>query len=257
MKPKPDRPAATRLGRAVRATSKRAATATAPPDEHHRGTNWLRDVILGGQDGLVNILGIILGVIAGGGSDKVLIVAGFAAAITESISMAAVGYTSSKSERDFYQAEKNQEAVEIAATPEAERQEIADIYAAKGFKGKLLEDVVDTITANRDVWVDTMMDEELHLQRVQTPDILRAAVVIGVATLIGHLIPLLPFLVLPRTEALVLAILSSALVLFGVGVYSAVTLVGDWRTSGLKMVAIGLGAAAIGFLVGRLFNVAG
>ena len=50
---------------------------------------------------------------------------------------------------------------------------------------------------------------------------------------------------------------SSALVLFGVGVYSAVTLVGDWRTAGLKMVAIGLGAAAIGFLVGRLFNAAG
>jgi len=257
MKPRPDRPAATRLGRAVRATSKRSATTAAPPSEHHRGTNWLRDVILGGQDGLVNILGIILGVIAGGGSDKVLVVAGFAAAITESISMAAVGYTSSKSERDFYQAEKNQEAAEIAATPEAERREIADIYAAKGFKGKLLEDVVDTITSNRDVWVDTMMDEELHLQRVQTPDILRAAVVIGIATLIGHLIPLLPFLVLPRSEALVLAIVSSALVLFGVGVYSAVTLVGDWRTAGLKMVAIGLGAAAIGFLVGRLFNAAG
>jgi predicted membrane protein (TIGR00267 family) len=171
--------------------------------------------------------------------------------------MAAVGYTSSKSERDFYEAEKNQEAAEIATTPETERQEIAAIYAAKGFKGKLLKDVVDTITANRDVWVDTMMDEELHLQRVQTPDILRAAVVIGIATLVGHLIPLMPFLVFPRSEALVLAIAASALALFGVGVYSAVTLVGDWRTAGLKMVAIGLGAAAIGFLVGRLFNAAG
>ena len=49
----------------------------------------------------------------------------------------------------------------------------------------------------------------------------------------------------------------SGLVLFGVGVYSAVTLVGDWRKSGLKMVVIGLGAALIGFLVGRLFHTAG
>jgi predicted membrane protein (TIGR00267 family) len=252
-----DRRAHTRLGRAVRATSRVAAATAARPPEHHRRTNWLRDVILGGQDGLVNILGIILGVIAGGGSNTVLIVAGFAAAITESISMGAVGYTSAKSERDFYQAEKEQEKAEIATTPGVERQEVADIYAAKGFTGKLLEDVVDTITANRDVWVDTMMDEELHLQPVQTPDILRAAVVIGIATLIGHMIPLLPFLVLPRADALVLAILSSAVVLFGVGAYSAVALVGDWRTSGLKMVAIGLGAAAIGFLVGRLFNAAG
>src|SRR5438128_1279469 len=109
----------------------------------------------------------------------------------------------------------------------------------------------------RDVWLATMMDEELHLQRVEATDILRTAIVITVATLIGHLIPLIPFVALPRTPALVLAIVLSGLVLFGVGVYSARTLVGDWRTSGLKMTAIGLGAAATGFLVGRVLNTAG
>ena len=95
--------------------------------EQHRQVNWLRDVILGGQDGLVNILGIVLGVIAGGGSKAVLLAAGFAAAITESIPMGAVGYTSTISERDYYQAEQAREAAEIDATPEAERQEIRDI----------------------------------------------------------------------------------------------------------------------------------
>ncbi len=126
-------------------------------------------MILGGQDGLVNILGIILGVIAGGGSKAVLLSTGFAAAITESISMGAVGWTSTVSERDYYQAEQAREAAEIDATPEAERQEIHDIYAAKGFPGELLDQVVATITANRDRWRSTMMDEELHLQPVQTP----------------------------------------------------------------------------------------
>jgi vacuolar iron transporter family protein len=252
----PDPRAATRLGRAVRATAEGAAT-VAGHREDHRQTNWLRDVILGGQDGLVNILGIILGVIAGGGSDTVLLTAGFAAAITESISMGAVGYTSSVSERDYYEAEKNREAAEIATTPDAERQEVRDIYAAKGFTGTLLDHVVDTITANRDAWLTTMMDEELHLQPVQTSDIRRTAVVVGVATLIGHMIPLIPFLILPRTAALVVAIVLSTLSLFGVGAYTAVTLVGDWRKSGLKFVAIGLGAAAVGFVVGRLFNTAG
>src|SRR5438132_6834902 len=109
--------------------------------------------------------------------------------------------------------------------PEAERQEIRDIYAAKGFTGNLLESVVDTITANRDSWLATMMDEELHLQPVESSDIFRSAVVITIATLVGHLIPLLPFLWLTRTPALILAIVLSALVLFGVGVYSAVALV--------------------------------
>jgi predicted membrane protein (TIGR00267 family) len=102
-----------------------------------------------------------------------------------------------------------------------------------------------------------MMDEELHLQPVQTPDIFRSAVVITIATLIGHLIPLLPFMWLSRTAALITAIVLSALVLFAVGAYQAVTLAGDWRRKGLQMVMIGLGAAAIGFLIGRLFHTTG
>jgi predicted membrane protein (TIGR00267 family) len=246
----------TRLGRSVLAND---GTGTAEPQhrEEHRQANWLRDVILGGQDGLVNILGIVLGVIAGGGSRAVLLAAGFAAAITESISMGAVGYTSAAAERDYYQSEQAREEAEIDATPEAERQEIRDIYAAKGFSGELLDQVVGTITANRETWLTTMMDEELHLQPVQAPDIMRSAIVITIATLIGHLIPLLPFVWLSRTAALVTAIVLSALVLFGVGVYESVTLVGDWRKNGPKMVAIGLGAAAIGFLIGRLFHTSG
>jgi vacuolar iron transporter family protein len=252
----PHRPVAeaTRLGRAVRATT---AMAMARHREQHRQGNWLRDVILGGQDGLVNILGIILGVIAGGGSNSVLLSAGFAAAITESISMGAVGYTSSLSQRDYYEAERAREEAEIDTMPEAERQEIRDIYAAKGFTGELLDGVVETIASNRESWLETMMEEELHLQPVQATDIFRSATLITVATLIGHLVPLIPFLVLARTPALILAIALSGLVLFGVGVYSAVTLVGDWRKSGLKMVVIGLGAALIGFLVGRLFQTTG
>ena len=62
-----------------------------------------------------------------------------------------------------------------------ERQEIRNIYAAKGFSGELLDQVVDTITANQETWLATMMDEELHLQPVQAPDIVRSAVVITIA----------------------------------------------------------------------------
>ncbi|MDP9185712.1 MAG: VIT1/CCC1 transporter family protein [Actinomycetota bacterium] len=254
----PDRGASsTRLGRAVRATVSAADLGAPPHRENQPRINWLRDVILGGQDGLLNILGIILGVIAGGGSTTVLLATGFAAAITESISMGAVGYTSTVAERDYYRAERVREAAEIDTMPEAERQEIHDIYAAKGFTGELLEQVVDTITADRDEWLETMMDEELHLQPVHSSAIFRTSFVIFVATLIGHLIPLLPFVWLARTPALILAIVLSALVLFGVGVYSAITLVGDWRKSGIKMMVIGLGAAAVGFAIGRLFHTAG
>src|SRR5919204_1834153 len=241
----------TRLGRVVRAATEQLGIIQRT---EQRRKNWLRDVILGGQDGLVNILGIILGVIAADGSTTVLVVTGIAAAITESISMGAVGYTSSISERDYYEAQRRRELSEIAATPEAERQEVRDIYAAKGFTGDLLDRVVETITANRDRWLQTMMDEELHLEPVQRIDVLRTAVVITIATLIGHLIPLFPFFFLARTPALIAAFVLSGGVLFGVGAYSAVTLVGDWRRNGIQMLAIGLGAALLGYVISRLIG---
>jgi predicted membrane protein (TIGR00267 family) len=214
-------------------------------------------VILGGQDGLVNMLGIVLGVVAAGGSTHILIAAGLAAAITESISMGAVAYTSFGSDRDFYLAARAREQGEIDADPDSERDEIRKIYAGKGFEGQLLEDVVSTITSNRDTWVSTMMDEELHLQPVAQKSLVQSAVIVTVATLIGHLIPIIPFMILARTTAVVVAIALSAVALFAVGVYSAKTLVGDWRRSGLQMVVIGLGAAALGFLIASLFHTAG
>ena len=102
-----------------------------------------------------------------------------------------------------------------------------------------------------------MMNEELHLQPVEQRSLLRSAAVVTVATLIGHLIPLAPFTVLAQTPAVIVAIVLSAITLFAVGVYSAKTLVGDWRKSGAQMLVIGLGAAAIGFLIGTLFHTAG
>lgn len=247
----------TRLGRAVRTAADGGRERPMLGKEKHSTNNSLRDVILGGQDGLVNMLGIALGVIAAGGSTHVLVVTGIAAAITESISMGAVAYTSFGSDRDFYLAERAREQNEIEATPEDEREEVREIYAAKGFKGQLLDDVVSTITSNRETWISTMMDEELHLQPVEQRSLLRSAVIVTVATLIGHFIPIVPFILVARTPAIIAAIILSAVTLFAVGVYSAKTLVGDWRKSGIQMVVIGLGAAALGFLIGRLFHTVG
>ncbi len=262
MRTEPGQGPKTRLGRMVAGsggrTGEQASGASAGRRHSHQGTtDWLRDVILGGQDGLVNILGIILGVLAGGGSRTVLLAAGFAAAITESISMGAVGYTSTVADRDYYAAQRRVEEEALVEDTDLECDEVRELYRSKGFSGDLLDQVVDTITANREKWLGTILEEERHLQPVGTDDVVRSSVVITIATLIGHLIPLLPFVFLARTPALVLAFVSSAVVLFGVGAYSAVTRVGVWWRNGTKMIVIGLGAAGIGFAIGRIFHAGG
>jgi len=128
-----------------------------PEHEPHKKGNRLSDVILGGQDGLVSIFGLLLVLSAATDTTRVVIVGGLATVIAETLSMAAVAYTSMMSDRDHYVAERAREVQELKDFPDQEKQEIVDIYQAKGFSGKLLDDIVDHITSNNKLWVDTMM----------------------------------------------------------------------------------------------------
>jgi predicted membrane protein (TIGR00267 family) len=171
--------------------------------------------------------------------------------------MGAVGFTSTVADRDYFAAQRAEEEAAVQDDVELERREITALYRSKGFSGELLSQVVATITANRDRWVDTILEEERHLQPVNNADVMRSSTVITIATLVGHLIPLLPFVWLSRDSALVLALILSAVVLFAVGAYQALTRVGSWWKQGVRMITIGLGAAALGFAIGLLFHASG
>jgi VIT1/CCC1 family predicted Fe2+/Mn2+ transporter len=221
----------------------------------HRRASGLADIILGGQDGLVNVLGIILGVAAATSDAQIVMVAGLAATFAESVSMGAVAYTSTLAESDFYESEREREYRHISEVPELERQEIYDIYRHKGFQGVLLERIVDTITANRDVWVAVMMAEEHQLSPVNRQQALRIAVVVGFSAIVGSLIPLLPFAFLSVKMSMWASVVIAALTLFVVGVYKARVTVGHPGRSGLEMALIGTLSALVGYVVGILLKV--
>ncbi|HET9848988.1 MAG TPA: VIT1/CCC1 transporter family protein [Candidatus Dormibacteraeota bacterium] len=233
------------------------------PDVERAGIGRsLRDIILGGQDGLVNVLGLVLGVAAATAQLRIIIAAALAATFSESIAMGGVAYTSALAERDYYLAQLEQERREVEEVPDVEREEVREIFRDKGLRADVLDRVVDQITSDKDVWVDVMMRDELHLAPVPSKGVVRRAFVTGFATLIGSLIPLIPFLFVPplgisATVATILALPLCAAVLFGVGAYKALTLVGDWRISGLQMLVIGMVSAAAGYGIGRLLHVSG
>jgi len=217
----------------------------------------LRDIILGGQDGLVNVLGLVLGVAAATAQLRIILAAALAATFSESIAMGGVMYTSVLAERDYYLAMLAKEQQEVEEVPEVEVEEVRQIFRDKGIHGELLDDVVKQITSDKKVWVDVMMRDELHLAPVSDAGAVRRAFVTGFSTLIGSLIPLVPFLILPVTPATIVAIPLCAAVLFGVGAYKALTLVGDWRLSGLQMLIIGMASAFAGYVIGRILHVSG
>jgi VIT1/CCC1 family predicted Fe2+/Mn2+ transporter len=221
----------------------------------HRQASGLADIILGGQDGLVNVLGIILGVAAATNDAHIVTVAGLAATFAESVSMAAVAYTSTLAESDFYESEREREYRHISEVPELERQEIYDIYQDKGFRGVLLERIVDTITANRDVWVAVMMAEEHQLSPVNRQEALRIAVVVGLSAIVGSLIPLLPFAFLSVKMSMWASVVIAGATLFIVGAYKARVTVGHPGRSGLEMAIIGTVSALVGYAVGILLKV--
>jgi VIT1/CCC1 family predicted Fe2+/Mn2+ transporter len=221
----------------------------------HRRASALSDIILGGQDGLVNVLGVILGVAAATADTRIVLVAGLAATFAESVSMGAVAYTSTLADADFFESERAREYRHVQAVPELEADEIRQIYQRKGFAGDLLERIVHTITADPDVWVAVMLAEEHQLAPVDRRTALRSAFVVGIAAIIGSLIPLVPFVLLPVALSMWTSIGLAALVLFAVGAYKARLTVGHPGRSGLEMAVIGTVSALVGYLVGVLLKV--
>ncbi len=221
----------------------------------HRRASGLSDIILGGQDGLVNVLGVILGVAAATHDPRIVLVAGLAATFAESVSMGAVAYTSTLADADFYESERAREFRHITEVPHLEKNEVREIYAKKGFEGGLLDHIVETITANEDVWVAVMMSEEHQLSPTDRRQAFKSALVVGLSAIIGSLIPLAPFAFLPVDPSMVVAVVITALVLFGVGAYKARSTVGHPGKSGLEMAVIGTLSALVGYVVGALFKI--
>ena len=228
---------------------------TAFSHENHSKEFKLADVILGGQDGLVNVLGVILGVAAASNSSRLVLAAGLAATFAESISMAAVAYTSKLAEADHYESELRRENTEVDEKPRVEEEEVRQIYRNRGFEGRLLEEVVKKIIGNRKVWIEVMMGEELGLEKVERKKVLSSSILVGSSAFVCSLIPLAPFVLLPVYESCIISVVTAALTLLVVGAYKAKITVGKPIRSGVEMAIIGTASALAGYAVGLLLRV--
>lgn len=215
--------------------------------------NYLRDVVFGAIDGTVTTFAIVAGVAGAGLSGGVALVLGLANLLADGFSMAASNYLGTKSEHELVERAREVEAAHIQQVPHGEREEIRQIFAAKGFEGELLEQVVDVITTDRRRWIDTMITEEFGL-RLAGPSPLQAASWTFGAFVVAGAVPLVPLVLggegWSAQQRFLTSAVATAATFFLIGLLKGYAADRPLARSAIETLLVGGGAAALAYLVG-------
>jgi VIT1/CCC1 family predicted Fe2+/Mn2+ transporter len=210
--------------------------------------SYLRDWVYGGIDGAVTNFAIVAGVVGADLSARVVLILGIVNVLADGFSMAAANFSSTRTEIEEYQVKRRMEELHIEVNPDGEREEIRQIFMAKGFTGDNLERAVDVITADRERWIATMMSDEHGIPPVQRSP-LQSALTTFLAFLICGLVPILPF-AFGLTSAVTVSTVMTAMVFFAIGSIRSSWSPKSWWLAGLETLSIGLTAALVAYAAG-------
>ncbi|HET7201654.1 MAG TPA: VIT1/CCC1 transporter family protein [Burkholderiales bacterium] len=235
-----------------------APTSVEEVGKRHRGIAGggnLRAAVFGINDGLVSNLSLILGVAGASSNAGFILLSGVAGLLAGAFSMAAGEYVSVRSQREMYEHQIGLERAELAEYPEEEAEELALIYAARGMSVRDAHDLAGRTIADPRLALDTLAREELGLNPEALGSPWGAALSSFFSFGAGALVPLLPFLFVRAEGALIAAMALTAVALFGVGAMISLFTGRSAFRDGFRMLAIGGGAGAVTYFVGKLLGV--
>jgi VIT1/CCC1 family predicted Fe2+/Mn2+ transporter len=220
--------------------------------------SYLHDFIYGAIDGAVTTFAVVSGVEGANLDTSVVIILGGANLLADGFSMAVSNYLGSRAERQRRELALREEQRHISLVPEGEREEIRQIFAAKGFEGQDLQRVVDVITSDPERWATTMMTEELGYGASE-PNELRAAASTLIAFLAVGFLPLAAFVyasIAPGEVPNVFAwsAVMTGIAFFVVGSVKSRFVEQAWWRSGLETLVVGGLAALLAYAVGALLK---
>ncbi|HVH67987.1 MAG TPA: VIT1/CCC1 transporter family protein [Gemmatimonadales bacterium] len=222
-----------------------------PEPWHKTGSGgFLRNLVYGFNDGLTANFGLVAGVIGAEVAPHIVLVSGLAGSIADALSMGASGYLAAKSEQEVYDHEIAMEQEEIRLMPDVEQDEIALVYQAKGIEPGIARRMAAEVMRDPERALGEQVREELKIGEAHaTP--FKEGWVTGVATAVGALIPVAPFLVLSGRAAVWTAFSIAMLSHFAVGAARSFFTGRGVIRSGLDMFVVGLGVAGVGYFVGE------
>jgi VIT1/CCC1 family predicted Fe2+/Mn2+ transporter len=218
--------------------------------------SYLRDLVLGAIDGVVTTFAVVAGVAGAEYPATVALVLGIANLAADGFSMAVGNYVGTKSEKQAVERIRRAELRHIRAVPDGEREEIRQIFAAKGFEGQLLEQVVEVITADEKRWVDTMVTEEFG-KPLEMPSPMRAAMSTFAAFVVAGFVPLAPYclpLDLGAKNLFIVSSIGTAVTFFLIGVAKGHVVQRSRWLSGIETLLIGGAAAVLAYGAGVLLQ---
>jgi len=216
--------------------------------KHGPRVSYLRDWVYGGIDGTVTTFAVVAGVVGAELSTKALLILGAANLFADGFSMAAANFTGTKAEVEEYEKVRRMEERHVKLVPDGEREEIRQIFKAKGFSGKALESAVDVITSKPERWIETMMTEEHGLPLVaRSPG--KAAIMTFIAFVVCGSVPLVPFIA-GVPASIWASTIMTGVTFFVIGSLRSYWSPAPWWRAGLETFLIGITAAAMAYLVG-------
>ena len=219
---------------------------------HKTGSGgFLRNVVYGFNDGLTANFGLVAGVIGAAVAPHVILITGVAGSIADALSMGASGYLAAKSEQEVHAHEIAMEKEEIRLMPEIEQEELQLLYQAKGVDPRTAQRMAEEVMRDPERALGEQVREELKIGEAHaTP--LKEGWITGSATLVGAFIPVAPFLFLEGRAAMWTAFTIAMLSHFAVGAARSFFTGRGILRSGFDMFVVGLGVAAVGYVVGDL-----
>jgi VIT1/CCC1 family predicted Fe2+/Mn2+ transporter/rubrerythrin len=224
----------------------------------HQGVNaggWLRNIVYGFNDGLTANFGLVMGVLGASVSDKTVLLAGFAGLLADALSMAASGYLAARSEQQVREHHLALERAELRFMPEEERQELARAFEQKGLTPDEAANAANRLMQDPRRALTELAREELGIDPEAEESPLQEGIVTGIATGLGAVIPILPFLFMSGAAAVWTAIVISMVGHYVVGAGRAVFTGRPALRSGFDMFVVGMGVALVTYLLGQLFGV--
>jgi VIT1/CCC1 family predicted Fe2+/Mn2+ transporter len=217
--------------------------------------NHVADAVLGAIDGCVTTLAVVAGAVGAGFSSTVALVLGSANLIADGFSMAVSNYESIRARQDYVEKVRLTEQEHIDKVPDGEREELRQIYQKKGFSGAVLETIVNTLSSNRELWIETMLTEEYGIQKSVPNPYTAALATFGAFVVVGSM-PLLPLLVpaLTTQSQFQISALLGGMAFFSIGMLKSLIYAKPVLRAGLNTLLTGGAAAALAFLTGYLLR---